>query len=319
MRGTTTRRWNCTCAPRSHGELRRLTNTRGLRRRGQLLAGRPVDCVLLHARGVRPRALGRRTEAARAWTRAYFGEIYLMRADARDASAKRLTSVPGYDGGPFFSPDGTRIIWRRFDERGLIADVWTMKLDGTDARQITNFGSMSWAPYFHPSGRVHPLRVNKLGLRELRGVHRGRRRTQGARARDLLGRVRRAAGAVADGQQLAWTSSRGGGREGQIFLAQWNHERARAALAAAPPRKDAMTHRTVSSRSRTQGSHAPASLGCRAPRLALGIGLAHAQPAPATSRTTRDYVRTLASDGSRDAQPGHQRRAEGGASTSRRS
>ena len=31
-----------------------------------------------------------------------------------------------------------------------------------------------------------------------------------------------------DGTQLAWTSSRGGGREGQIFLAQWNHERARA-------------------------------------------------------------------------------------------
>jgi len=48
--------------------------------------------------------------------------------------------VAGYDGGPFFSPDGTRIIWRRFDEAGLIADVWTMKLDGSDARQITTFG-----------------------------------------------------------------------------------------------------------------------------------------------------------------------------------
>jgi hypothetical protein len=35
---------------------------------------------------------------------------------------------------------------------------------------------------------------------------------------------------------MAWTSSRGGGREGQIFLAQWNHERALAALRAAPAR-----------------------------------------------------------------------------------
>ena len=40
-----------------------------------------------------------------------------------------------------------------------------------------------------------------------------------------------------DGTQIAWTSSRGGGREGQIFLAQWNHEAARAALARAPQRK----------------------------------------------------------------------------------
>jgi hypothetical protein len=36
---------------------------------------------------------------------------------------------------------------------------------------------------------------------------------------------------------LAWTSSRGGGREGQIFLAQWNHAKALAAVAAAPSRK----------------------------------------------------------------------------------
>jgi Tol biopolymer transport system component len=40
-----------------------------------------------------------------------------------------------------------------------------------------------------------------------------------------------------DGTQLAWTSSRGGGREGQIYLAQWNHQKALEALAAAGPRK----------------------------------------------------------------------------------
>src|SRR5688572_32350767 len=71
----------------------------------------------------------------------YFGEIYIMRSDADGSGVKRLTSVPGYDGGPFFSPDGKRIIWRRFDEAGLIADVWTMNLDGSDPRQITAFRS----------------------------------------------------------------------------------------------------------------------------------------------------------------------------------
>ena len=46
----------------------------------------------------------------------YFGEIYLMRADGSDQH--RLTNTPGYDGGPFFTPDGNHIVWRRFDESG---------------------------------------------------------------------------------------------------------------------------------------------------------------------------------------------------------
>ncbi|HKQ38985.1 MAG TPA: peptidase M28, partial [Verrucomicrobiae bacterium] len=80
-----------------------------------------------------------------------YGEIYIMNADGSDQ--RRLTSSPGYDGGPFFSPDSQRIIWRRFDEKGVIADVYTMKLDGSDVRRLTDFGAMSWAPYYHPSGK----------------------------------------------------------------------------------------------------------------------------------------------------------------------
>ena len=92
----------------------------------------------------------------------YFAEIYIMRADG--SGQKRLTSVRGYDGGPFFSPDGKRIIWRRFDETGLIANVFTMNPDGTDVRQITDFGAMSWAPYEHPSGEYIIFASNKLGF-----------------------------------------------------------------------------------------------------------------------------------------------------------
>jgi Tol biopolymer transport system component len=165
----------------------------------------------------------------------YFGEIYLMRADGSDQ--KRLTTVTGYDGGPFFSPDGTRIIWRRFDEAGLIANIWTMKLDGSDAKAITDFGSMSWAPYIHPSGGYVIFASNKLGFEnfELFMV-------------DIDGkkepvRVTYSDGfdglpvPSPDGQQLAWTSTRAGGSQGQIFLAQWNHAAAMTAIAAAPNRR----------------------------------------------------------------------------------
>ena len=62
-------------------------------------------------------------------------EIYLMRADGSEV--KRLTDVPGYDGGPFFSPDGKKICWRRFAEDESQAEVWTMNVDGSDSRQIT--------------------------------------------------------------------------------------------------------------------------------------------------------------------------------------
>jgi len=164
----------------------------------------------------------------------YFAEIYIMRADG--SGQKRLTNVPGYDGGPFFSPDGKRIIWRRFDTTGLIANVFTMNPDGTDVRQITDFGAMSWAPYIHPSGQYILFASNKLGFENFEVY-----------MVDIDGkkepvRVTYADGfdglpvPSPDGRQVAWTSTRAGGSEGQIFLGQWNHEKALEAVKAAPPR-----------------------------------------------------------------------------------
>jgi len=164
----------------------------------------------------------------------YFAEIYIMRADG--SGQRRLTNVAGYDGGPFFTPDGTRIVWRRFDEQGLIADIWTMKLDGTEQKQITDFGSMSWAPYMHPSGQYIIFSSNKFGFEnfELFLVD-----AQGTKEPV---RVTNSDGfdglpvPSPDGKTLAWTSSRSGGAAGQLFLAQWNHEKALEAIRNAPAR-----------------------------------------------------------------------------------
>lgn len=80
----------------------------------------------------------------------HFMEIYIMKADGTDV--KRLTTSPGYDGGPFFSADGKKITWRRFSESGASAEIFTMDVDGKNQKQITRLNSMSWAPFFHPSG-----------------------------------------------------------------------------------------------------------------------------------------------------------------------
>ena len=42
--------------------------------------------------------------------------------------------------------------------------IQLMNPDGSDQKQITTFGSMSWAPYMHPSGEYFFFGSNKLGF-----------------------------------------------------------------------------------------------------------------------------------------------------------
>jgi Tol biopolymer transport system component len=164
----------------------------------------------------------------------WFGEIYIMPAEGGEQ--RRLTHTAGYDGGPFFSPDGGRILWRRFDESGLIADIWTMAPDGSDQRQLTDFGCMSWAPYFHPSGEYILFASNKMGFAnfeiymvDAEGVKEPVRITQ---TEGFDGLPVPSHG----GDRIAFTSSRHKGEGAQLFLSNWNHEAALAALREAPER-----------------------------------------------------------------------------------
>jgi TolB protein len=95
-------------------------------------------------------------------------EIYVMDLDGSNQT--RLTFQKGYDGGPFFSQDGKKIVFRasrpKTEEeladykelasdglfRPSILELYTMNADGSDIKQITNFGKASFAPFFHPSG-----------------------------------------------------------------------------------------------------------------------------------------------------------------------
>ncbi len=159
---------------------------------------------------------------------AYFGELYVMNADGSDP--RRLTNWPGYDGGPFFSPDGERILWRHFDESGMLADIYTVRVDGTDRRRITDFESMSWAPFSHPSSRYIIFTTNKLGFSnfELYIVD--------ASGEGDPVRVTWTDGFDGlpvfspDGRRISWTSTRTASGESQLFIADWDHDTAMKVL-----------------------------------------------------------------------------------------
>ncbi|UJP05876.1 MAG: biopolymer transporter Tol [Nitrosomonas sp.] len=155
-------------------------------------------------------------------------DIYIM--DANGSNVKRLTQTKSYDGGPFFSPDGKRIVWRRFSENGREAEIFTMNIDGTDQKQITRLQAMSWAPFYHPSGKyiifatnLHGHRNFELYIVDIDGQKEPVRVTDkdGFDGLPVF---------TPDGDYITWTSDRTPGKKGLLFHGKWNHQKALESL-----------------------------------------------------------------------------------------
>jgi Tol biopolymer transport system component len=165
----------------------------------------------------------------------YFMDLYVMDADG--SNVKRLTDAPGYDGGPFWNKDGSKITWRRFSEDGARSEVFTMNADGSGQRQITHLKAMSWAPFFHPSGDYLIFTTNLQGFAnfelyivDAEGAHEPVRVTE----RDGFDGL---ATFSPDGGSISWTSNATPKKDSQIFLAKWDHEAAKRLLEKAPLRQ----------------------------------------------------------------------------------
>lgn len=157
----------------------------------------------------------------------YFMDIYIMKADGSDV--KRLTTSPGYDGGPFFSADGKKITWRRFSESGASAEIFTMDIDGQNQKQITRLNSMSWAPFFHPSGDYIIFNTTvggysnfELFIVDVEGLKEPKRVTF-AEGFDGLPTF------SPDAKKISW-SHRNEKGESQIYMADWDDVKARKLL-----------------------------------------------------------------------------------------
>jgi TolB protein len=96
-------------------------------------------------------------------------ELYIM--DLKTGTEKRITNIMGYDGGAWFSPDGSKLIWRASRPKteveikeykdllkeNLVAptnmEVWVANADGSNARQVTQYGQANWAPAYMPDNK----------------------------------------------------------------------------------------------------------------------------------------------------------------------
>jgi len=161
----------------------------------------------------------------------FFIDLYLM--DLEQGGTRRLTTAPGYDGGPFFGPDGDRIVWRHFSEDGARAEIHSIRRDGTDERVLTRLGAMSWAPFYHPSGDYVVFTTNRHGydnfelyLVDASGEREPVRVTEreGFDGLPVFSPT---------GDSLLWTSNRTVAGTSQLFRAHWNDAAARARLGLA--------------------------------------------------------------------------------------
>ncbi|HEY5609559.1 MAG TPA: peptidase M28, partial [Thermoanaerobaculia bacterium] len=154
---------------------------------------------------------------------------------------RRLTNTVGYDGGAFYSPDCSEIVWRASRPTGEaladykqllgkslirpnVLEIFVMKSDGTNVRQITSNGAANFCPYFHPDGNriIFSSNVNSASGREFDLWLVDKRGGDPQR-------VTTAAGFDGfpqfspDGQWIVWASNRANpeARQTNLFLARW--------------------------------------------------------------------------------------------------
>jgi TolB protein len=171
------------------------------------------------------------------------GDLDIYTMDADGSNVKQLTHELGYDGGPTFSPDGQLIVYRAHhpkneqeiaDYKDLLKqalirptylEIWLMKADGSDKRQITDLGAASFAPAFYPDGKhiIFSSNVGStggMGNFELYGVDLDGKNLERITYTDGFDGFPMFS---PDGKKLVWVSGRNGKvpHETNIFIADW--------------------------------------------------------------------------------------------------
>lgn len=144
--------------------------------------------------------------------------IYVMRSDGTEV--KQLTHTTHcYNGGPFFSPDGTKIIFRADRDAPDMLQIYMMDSDGSNLVQLTNNGAVNWAPFWVSQDVIayttsihghHNYEIYLLSIKtgeQYRVTHHPT--FDGLSTFNL------------EGTKMLWTSKRGEDNTSQIFIADF--------------------------------------------------------------------------------------------------
>jgi hypothetical protein len=167
--------------------------------------------------------------------------------DTETGEHHALVEASGYDGGPFFSPDGTKICYRSDRQGNNLLQLFVADLELNEAgvpvgiakeTQLTNNEHVNWAPYWHPDGDLLVYASSQVGHRNYEVFAIWADPERGS----TPVRITHADGADVlpvfspDGQYLMWTAQRGELAAGedrpssQMWIARVDSEAIRARL-----------------------------------------------------------------------------------------
>src|SRR5579884_737122 len=170
-------------------------------------------------------------------------DIWVMDSDGRNA--RQLTHTLGYDGGPWWSPNGEQICFRAYhprtpaqiaDYKALLKqhlvrpttlDLYVMNADGSNVRRITNDSAANianFAPSWMPDGTALVFASNRddPGRRKFE-VYKINLDGAGLERLTYGGQFDGFPNFSPDGKRFVWASNRNGKapHETNIFIADW--------------------------------------------------------------------------------------------------
>jgi Tol biopolymer transport system component len=163
------------------------------------------------------------------------GDLWVL--DMPTGERKRIVDAPGYDGGPFFTPDGTGIIYRSDRNNDSLLQIYAAQLvrDGSGKvtgiaheRPLTKNEHVNWCPYYHPDGRHFVYGSSEMGHSNYEVMMRDAQHPEKSiRITDCIG-----ADVLPvfshDGKWMLWTAQRGtddsgnGKPSSQVWVAQFS-------------------------------------------------------------------------------------------------